>query len=254
MTQYSKRYQLKDKAKDMLRGRYRPAIYLCVLSALISMGARLFVDDCIQPLLPTASSFSDGFTPSDLLPSFFLSSAASFLLTALLGIFKLGTALFFLNMACGQPCSPRDLFYGFRQEQAAKAATISTIQTLVELAGILAFRFFLNCYYLTGSMDWLLTSVIALAVGSCIVIPLSLSLELSFYLMLDFPDRSAKELMISSIRIMNGNKKRLFFLKLSFLPLLLLGVCSFYIGFLWITPYMQMTFVHFFLDTMNHQK
>lgn len=254
MTQYSKRYQLKDKAKDMLRGQYRPAIYLCVLSALISMGARLFVDDCIQPLLPNASSFSDGFTPSDLLPSFFLSSAASFLLTTLLGIFKLGTALFFLNVACGQPHSPGNLFYGFRQEQAAKAATISAIQTLVELAGILAFRFFLNCYYLTGSMDWLLASVTALAVGSCIVIPLSLSLELSFYLMLDFPDKSAKELMISSIRIMNGHKKRLLFLKLSFLPLMLLGVCSFYIGFLWITPYMQMTFVHFFLDTMNPQK
>lgn len=254
MTQYSRLYQLKDKAKDMLRGKYRPAIYLCVLSALISMSARLFVDDCIQPLLPTASSFSGGFSPSGLLPSFFLSSVASFLLTTLLGIFKLGTALFFLNIACGQPCSLRDLFYGFRQENATKAATISAVQTLVELAGILAFRFFLNCYYLTGSIDWLFASVTALAVGSCIAIPLSLSLELSFYLMLDFPDKSAKELMLSSMRIMKGHRKRLFFLKLSFLPLMLLGVCSFYVGFLWIMPYMQMTYVHFFLDTMNPQK
>lgn len=254
MTQYSRLYQLKDKAKDMLRGKYRPAIYLCVLSALISMSARLFVNDCIQPLLSTASSFSGGFSLSGLLPSFFLSSAASFLLTTLLGIFNLGTALFFLNMACGQPCSIRDLFYGFRQENAAKAATISAVQTLVELAGILSFRFFLNCYYLTGSMDWLFASAVALVVGSCIVVPLSLSLELSFYLMLDFPDKSAKELMTSSMRIMKGHRKRLFFLKLSFLPLMLLGVCSFYIGFLWIIPYMQMTYVHFFLDTMNPQK
>lgn len=254
MTQYSRLYQLKDKAKDMLRGKYRPAIYLCVLSALISMSARLFVDDCIQPLLPTVSSFSGGFSPSALLPSFFLSSAASFLLTTLLGIFNLGTALFFLNMACGQPCSLRDLFYGFRQENAAKAATVSAVQTLVELAGILAFRFFLKCYYLTGSTDWLFASAIALAVGSCMVIPISLSLELSFYLMLDFPDKSAKELMTSSMRIMKGHRKRLFFLKLSFLPIMLLGVCSFYVGFLWIMPYMQMTYVHFFLDTMNPQK
>lgn len=254
MTQYSRCYQLKDRAKDALRGKYRPAMYLCVLSALISMSASLFVDDCMQSLLPAVPGLSDGFTPWKLLPSFLLSSAASFLLNTLLGIFQLGVALFFLNAACGQPGSLWDLFYGFRQDNAAKAATISAVRTLVELAGFLAFRFFLNCYLMTGSPDWLFASAVALAAGACIAIPISLSLELSFYLMLDFPDKSARELMGSSIRIMYGHKKRFFFIKLSFLPLTLLGVCSFYIGFLWIMPYVQMTYVHFFLDTMNPQK
>lgn len=254
MTQYSRCYQLKDKAKDMLRGKYRPAMYLCVLSTLISMSARLFVDDCMQPLLSAVSGLSDELTPWSLLPSFFLSSAASFLLTTLLGIFRLGTALFFLNMACGQPCSLGDLFYGFRQVNAAKAATISAAQALVELAGLIAFRFFLNCYSRTHSPDWLLAAVAALAVGSCIMIPMTLSLALSFYLMLDFPDKSAKELMHSSVRIMKGHKKRLFLMELSFMPLMALGLCSFYIGFLWIMPYVQMTYAYFFLDTMKPQE
>ena len=50
---------------------------------------------------------------------------------------------------------------------------------------------------------------------------------------------------------MKGNRKRLFLLELSFLPLMLLCILSFGIGFLWLEPYMQMTYTHFFLDLMN---
>ena len=38
---------------------------------------------------------------------------------------------------------------------------------------------------------------------------------------------------------------------LSFLPLAILCILSIYIGFLWLTPYMQMTYACFFLDIMN---
>ncbi len=51
--------------------------------------------------------------------------------------------------------------------------------------------------------------------------------------------------------MMKGHKRRLFRLELSFLPLMLLCVLSFGIGFLWLNPYMQMTYTCFFLDLMN---
>ena len=47
---------------------------------------------------------------------------------------------------------------------------------------------------------------------------------------------------------------RLFLLELGFLPPMLLCVLSLGIGFLWLEPYMQMTYTYFFLDLMNHRE
>ena len=75
-----------------------------------------------------------------------------------------------------------------------------------------------------------------------------------FYLMLDFPDYSAEQLLRSSMQVMRGHKGRLFYLHVSFLPLLLLALLSCGVGMLWIRPYMQMTYTCFFLDLMNPGK
>ena len=69
--------------------------------------------------------------------------------------------------------------------------------------------------------------------------------------MLDFPQNSGKETLKLCWRLMRGNRKRLFLLELGFLPLLLLCLLSFGIGFLWLEPYMHMTYTCFFLDMMN---
>ena len=53
---------------------------------------------------------------------------------------------------------------------------------------------------------------------------------------------------------MKGQRMRLFLLELGFLPLMLLCILSFGIGFLWLQPYMQMTHTCFFLDLMNPRK
>ncbi|MGN0403229.1 MAG: DUF975 family protein [Acetatifactor sp.] len=250
MMQYSPCYQLKDKAKNMLRGKYTAAMSVCTMSVMLSVAANLFVTGNITPLLSRISGTMDVFSPMALLLPFSLSELVSFLLAAVLGILQLGTALFFLNMACNQPYSLQNLFYGFRQD-TGRAITISALQALVELICLIPFRFFLKCFTCSGSTDWLMPAMVAMAVGYCIYIPISLSLYLSFYLMLDFPDKSAVDILKLSIRTMKGHKKRLFLLEISFIPLMILCVCALYIGFLWLMPYMQMTYVYFFLDVMN---
>ena len=57
--------------------------------------------------------------------------------------------------------------------------------------------------------------------------------------------------MSSSAAIMRGNKGRLFYLELSFVPLYLLGTLSLGLGFLWIIPYVGMTEAEFYLDTLR---
>ena len=52
---------------------------------------------------------------------------------------------------------------------------------------------------------------------------------------------------------MKGHKGRLFYIELSFLPLLLLGAVSL-IGLLWVIPYMQMTYAVFYFDIMKQEQ
>ena len=70
----------------------------------------------------------------------------------------------------------------------------------------------------------------------------------AYYLLLDFPQYNAMELMKLSFRIMKGHKWELFCLQMSFLPLGFLCLLSFGIGSLWLVPYMNMTQTLYFLD------
>ena len=72
------------------------------------------------------------------------------------------------------------------------------------------------------------------------------------YLLLDFPERDWRTLLMQSARLMRGNKLRLFALECSFIPLFLLGFLSFGVAFFWIVPYMESTLANFFLDLMKN--
>ena len=87
--------------------------------------------------------------------------------------------------------------------------------------------------------------------GLCMILSgiVSLALNLfyapAFFLLHDFPQYSARELLAMSRRLMTGHKGRLFYIYLSYLPLLLLGVLSCGVAFLWIFPYMNATLAEF---------
>ena len=77
---------------------------------------------------------------------------------------------------------------------------------------------------------------------------LGLFFGLADYLLLDNTEMSAMEAMRESLRLMKGNKGRLFCMDLSFIPLMLLCVLSCYVGFLWLTPYMRAAETIFYMD------
>jgi len=51
-----------------------------------------------------------------------------------------------------------------------------------------------------------------------------------------------------SARLMKGNKGRIFYIILSFIGWMCLGMLSFGSGLLWVIPYMQQTLIQFYLD------
>ncbi len=225
MKQYKKNYELKNAARDRLEGKYKGAISIMFLSFVISWFARLVVNSVANSTMRSVANI-------------------------LLGVMNAGIALYFLNIACGQQPFTRDLFYGFKND-SKKALVVSAAVTLCNTVCLGPEQYLSQNLLNTRDAKWMLPALLATAVGLCVYVPISLGLAMSFFLMLDFPEKSGKETLKLCWRLMKGNRKRLFLLELSFLPLMLLCLLSFGIGFLWLEPFMQMTYTYFFLDLMN---
>lgn len=249
MKQYSKNYEIKNRAKDSLQGKYKSAILLCFLNVLIPGAARTMINMLLSPFIP-AVNLENGISIAAFLPAFASDAVVQIIASSALGVFQAGCTLFFLNMACGQAYSTNDLFHGFRHD-FRKFLTISTVQALLNILCLLPGQDLLLICRASRTFDYALPAAAATLTGLAIYIPLSLGLALSYCLMLDFPDKSPSEVIALSFRIMHGSKRRLFMLELGFIPLMLLCMCTLYVGYLWLMPYMQMSIVCFFLDIMN---
>jgi uncharacterized membrane protein len=95
---------------------------------------------------------------------------------------------------------------------------------------------------------------IALAVLPAIIVSMVMYLRYSmvFFLANDYPESGVFDTMKMSVDTMNGNKKKLFSLVLSFIGWHFLGMIAFYIGLLWSYSYM-MTAVAAFYDDLGEE-
>jgi len=74
----------------------------------------------------------------------------------------------------------------------------------------------------------------------------SFSYMLTYHILRDEPELSPLQAITKSRRMMNGHKAEALVLGLSFIGWILLGVVTLFIGFLWIAPYMSVTYAHFY--------
>lgn len=248
MKQYKKIYELKNAAKDKLEGKYGGAILILFLSALISGVLRLSINTMGSATMSTVYAMTGSLATVTALS--FVFDALLLLAAVLLGVMNAGIALYFLNVACEQPFSIGNLFYGY-QGESKKALLITAAMVLLQAVCLWPGQYLAQNFLNTGDSRWIWYAFLACALGLCLYIPVSLGISMSFYLMLDFPQNPGRKTLSLCWRLMKGHKRRLFRLELSFLPLILLCVLSFGIGFLWLNPYMQMTYACFFLDLMN---
>ena len=77
------------------------------------------------------------------------------------------------------------------------------------------------------------------------------SYALTPYLLKDHPELKFNAAIEESMRLMRGNKMRWFLLDLSFIGWFLLGLITFGIAFLWITPYWNTARAAFYEDLMS---
>ena len=76
----------------------------------------------------------------------------------------------------------------------------------------------------------------------------SYSYAMTEFVLADRPDLAYNEAIEESMRLMQGNKWRLFVLDLSFLGWALLCILTLGIGYLFLAPYMEVAHAHFYAD------
>ncbi len=250
MNHYLSSASLKTLAKGQLLGKYGTVT-----------GAMILMQLCTLPL-SMAVSFLIG---TDTVVGVLMYSIAYFLIQLFMGFFLAGQTFIYLKAACGQKPEISDLFHCFKGDTSRVLhlqAVLSGVSILCSLPAMIVGVFTNQSLTLFGtdavSAEMLpvnpslfLIYVIFYLAGTIISIYVSLMLSQVFYLMLDFPEYTASQLLKMSIQLMKGSKGRLFYIQLSFLPLILLSFLSCGIALLWIYPYMQATYANFYLDLIK---
>ena len=238
MNRYKSCAELKDSAKIKLEGHFGLAI------------STILLIQCINYIV---TSLVTGLVPGMDIPSIILSFLISAVVSVLLGVLNTGLSYCFLSLACGKPCASSTVFYGFLT-QPEKSVKVSLVHSVVNLVCLTPFQFFSMLLVQTREKNYLWLMLISLAVGLIVYIPISLLISQTYFIIVDFPNYSAKEVLKTSCRIMKLHMWKLFYLEFSFLPLMLLCVLTCGIGLIWLLPYMQMTYACFYLDIMNPTK
>lgn len=236
MKNYLSSTSLKSQAKGQLLGKYGILAGTYAIHAL-----------CVSALSGITSLFLN---PGSVI-EYIIYFAVSFLISIFSGLFSYGEAYIYLKTSCRQQPVLSDLFYGFKQtpDRIIRVAVVfSLISYLLNLPvfllSLLPQETLLNGY---GMLLFSLLTVVCAVIGMLLM----LTYSQSYYLLLDFPDCSAREALRKSRDMMKGSKGRLFYIDLTFVPLMLLCVLTCGIGLLWLMPYMQATKANFYLDLVK---
>jgi len=243
---------LKNTAKTLMAGKYYFAIMTLIFSGMITLLFNRFTYNLNSRICLT---LMEAFNISEnSLMIMALSYVLPLIMSVILGILQIGMCLFFLNVVTGRPFYTFDLLYGYLHE-FGKSFRLSGVLTLLSFICFLPSDIFLDIYQSNYRMNVLVLLILAglQLVLLLIYIPVSLALSQALYVYLDYPDLSTTEILKMSIKIMNGKKRQLFYIRLSFLPLFLLVFVTFGIGLFWFLPYYHVTMALYYLDLMKPQ-
>ena len=182
---------------------------------------------------------------------FVINLIINLIVNILLGVLVSGKAYLYMNLVYSQPIAASDIFFGLKQHPQ-KAVIIQSVFVLVDFFVSLPASVLLFMVQRTPTQSGYIAMIIALLVGFIVNLYVSLVYSQSFFLLHDFPERSAKELLRSSRKLMQGNKLKLFALYLSFIPLYLFGILTLFIPLLWISVYRYATIAVFYQKLISN--
>ena len=234
---YMKISELKRIAKGRMLGNYNVAISAFVLLELIIFGI---------------TSITDYVVDINSVSGKVIYYVIIIIVNLIAAVLVTGEMSIYLKIACGKKVTVSDLFAAFKQHPD-KIIIIQVIIMLRMLAVCLPM--------IAGGVFFIIEGIESKAALSVFIISTLISLVGSIYikaatsqclyLVLDFPQYTARKILNSSSLIMKGKMLKYIGLELSFVPLMLLSVFSLGIGILFIYPYYQMALTEFYLDIIR---
>ncbi len=211
---------LKARGRYSLLGHLGTAVGANILYLIISM---------------LLSSMMSGMITGTGVWSICLSLLLSFIVSLFAGILEFGLCSIYTGLQYAQPVFARDLFRGFR-ETPDKIIRIQAVRSVVHI--LCTVPALVSSFSRSGTLGrQLLVYYVLYFAGEILALILLLGLDMSFYLLLDYPDMSALRIMKTSYRLMKGNRLLLLYLYCSFLPLQLLSLLSLGVAGLWVIAY-----------------
>ena len=182
---------------------------------------------------------------------FVINLIINLIVNILLGVLVSGKAYLYMNLVYSQPIAASDIFFGLRQ-QPQKAVIIQSVFVLVDFFVSLPASVLLFMVQRTPTQSGYIAMILALIIGFIVNLYVSLVYSQSFFLLHDFPERSAKELLRSSRKLMHGNKFKLLALYLSFIPMYLFGILTLFVPLLWISVYRYASMAVFYQKLISN--
>lgn len=180
-----------------------------------------------------------------------LSEIFMLVVSLIVGIISAGLGYMLLNISREKEFSLGDLGYFFKN-QPDRVIVAGFVLAMIQLITAIPY------YYVSFTTDpgltvdsqiqWLSMTLGLLAVSTLLNFLISLPFAMTYFLMADDTELGGIQALKESARLMKGNIWRYVKLNLSFIPLLLLSVFTFYIALFWIMPYMEMSMVAFYRD------
>lgn len=223
---------LKADAREVLLGKYKVVVFAYVLMELIVTGILTLIE--FQVNLQTTIGL--------------LLYYAVYLIVILLStVIVVGQNQLYLNIYRGQAYEANQIWSGFHTcaDRAILAylmifgkSLLFAIPCITALAVMFATK---NYYFslLAGA------GAVFMLIGTTFV---QLDYSQVFYIILDKPELSPRELLAESKALMKGHRGSYFYLLVSFIGIYLLSVLTFGIGMLWIYPYVTATKTGYYLE------
>ena len=229
--------ELKTSARGRMLGNYSVAV-----SALVLLEFIFFVAGRI------AASVVDVYSASGQL----LYAAITFIVNLIATVLVVGELSIYLKIACGKKAAVSDVFSIFSQHPD-KTIVVQLLIFVRMFAccipAIIAGTMYIMSGYENDIVFIILIVCVIVASVGCIYVKVITSQ--SFYLLLDFPQYSAGELLKYSKKIMKGHVWHYIGVIISFIPIMILVILSAGIGMLFVYPYYKMTLIEFYLDIIR---
>lgn len=194
--------------------------------------------------------------PGQGLVSTILGYVLMFLCDIVLGVLEFGLVSIFMKLQYHQTPTLADLFAGFR-ESTVQIIEIKAFMTVVIFLAQLPLDLFAT--YATAETDLGFAILIGVMCTLCALYLIflfwfSLAYALCWYILLDYPGMNWREVMHRSRMLMDGNKRVLFYLDLSLMPLFLLSLLTLGIASFWVSAYQSAIEAAFYCGLINSRQ